>query len=176
MKYIERAINSVSLLLAILGALATCTLMFAICGDVAVRLLTGGSMPGLVELSQTALVVMVFFGLAYAEAQSAHISTSILNDRVPLKVATINRIVVYLISTVFIAWMAYATLLRSVDSYSNGEYQMGLTNWPLWPSRFAISLGLVLLTIRVFLRLLSYIGTLRNPVALHESTFTTTSI
>jgi hypothetical protein len=63
---VARLVVGISRALGVIAALAIVVLMIAIVIDVTTRYLTGSSMPAMVELSESALIVSLFFGLAWA--------------------------------------------------------------------------------------------------------------
>ncbi|NLS10700.1 TRAP transporter small permease [Nesterenkonia sp. MY13] len=138
----ERLVVVISRAMGVVAALAIVVLMAAIVTDVTTRYITGGSMPAMVELSESALVVAVFFGLAWAGASGAHVAVSLVTDRLPDGVNRILTVVVWLLATGFTAWMTFATYERAVSSTDRSETRMGLVEWPIWPLRWVIVIGL----------------------------------
>lgn len=129
---------------AIVASFATLVLMVALCVDVVSRLTVNRSLPGMIELSETCLVFIVFCGMAYACLQRTHISVDILSYAVSPRIRLGMRVIVGFLTTIFLAWAVYATGSRSISSFLTGEYKFGLLEWPVWPSRWAITAGFTL--------------------------------
>lgn len=139
----QKAVKAMASILGVLATLATLIMMIAIVIDVVYRTLYDRSVPGILELSETALVAAVFLGLAYTGATNSHIVVDLLTERLP---ASVRRWVVALawtLTTIILAWMIYATLHRALEATEAGEVRMGLVNWPIWPSRWIIVIGLI---------------------------------
>jgi TRAP-type transport system small permease protein len=137
----ENVVNRMSAALAVIATMSTVVLMFAITADVIVRNVTSASIPGVLELSETALVFAIFFGLAYTGATGGHIAVNLLTSRLPEKTARAMQAISWLLVCILLMWLIYATGTRAIDSFSISETRMGLVNWPVWPSRWVIVTG-----------------------------------
>ncbi len=129
---------------AIIASTATLVLMIALCADVVSRVVMHRSLPGMVELSETCLVFIIFGGMGYASLERAHIGVDILSNAVSQTMRVSMRILAGFFTLVFLTWAVYATGRRAISSFATGEYKFGLLEWPVWPSRWAITIGLVL--------------------------------
>lgn len=147
---ISRRISSVS---AVLASLTTFALALSITTDVIIRLTTGSSLPGLVELSETLLVALVFLGVSYTAYIGGHVAMSLVTDRLPARWKGWVRALANLLVVGVLVWLIYATGERAIQSYASGEYKFGLTQFPLWPARWAIVIGLVVTVPVALLRL-----------------------
>lgn len=140
---LRRAARAVAVPLGALASLSTLAIMIAIVIDVVVRNTGGRSVPGLLEMSETALVATVFLGLAYAGVTNAHVAVDLLTEALPPRVARILIALAWLIGVLITAWMVLATVERAVESTESGELRQGLMDWPLWPARWLVVIGLV---------------------------------
>lgn len=138
----KRSVNGISSVLGVLATLATILMMIAIVIDVVNRAVSGRSVPGILELSETALVAAVFLGMAYTGATNGHISVDLLTSKLPDKISRWLIAFGWVATAVILAWLLYATALRAVASTQSNEVRMGLVNWPLWPARWIIVIGL----------------------------------
>ena len=140
----EKALLSVSRVFGYLGALAIVVLMLAIAVDVVVRFITRASVPGLLEIAETSLVVSVFFGLAWTGVKGGHVDVDLVTSRLGERSARIVRQVIWLLTSGTLAWLAYASILRALQSTGSNETRFGLVQWPLAPTRWIIAVGLSL--------------------------------
>lgn len=127
--------------LGALASLATLIVMIAIVADVIFRNVTGRSVPGLLELSESGLVAAVFLGLAYAGMTDSHVSVDLLTSHINQTVARILITAMWLASVVITAWFLISAVERAIQSVERNETRTGLINWPLWPSRWIIVIG-----------------------------------
>ena len=153
MSITENLIRGVSRLLAILAAASIVVMVLAIAADVVVRNITGGSLPGMIEVAETSLVVSVFFGLAWAAANGDHVAVTLLADRFNQATMQVVNIFVWALSSAFIAWLLYASTLRAVDSTRMLEERFGIVRWPMYPMRWVLVVGLVALLLVTLMNL-----------------------
>lgn len=129
--------------LGALGSISTVVMMIAITTDVISRNFAGRSVPGLLELSGTLLVATVFLGLSYAGAANAHVSVDLITSRFPISVSRRLAGLMWLIGAAMTVWFIFATSKRALDSFKMREIAVGLVDWPLWPARWIIVIGLI---------------------------------
>ena len=153
MSITETLIRGVSRLLAILAAASIVAMVLAIAADVVVRNITGGSLPGMIEVAETSLVVSVFFGLAWAAANGEHVAVTLRADRFNQATMRVVNIFVWARSSAFIAWLRYASIRRAVDSTQMLEERFGIVRWPMYPMRWVLVVGLVALLLVTLLNL-----------------------
>lgn len=138
----KKSILGMSSFFGVLSSLATVTMMVVIAIDVVARATSGASVPGVMELGETVLVAAVFLGMAYAGASDSHIAVDLVTDRLPKAVSRWVVAIGWMGTSVILAWLIYATGIRAWNSFLNNESRMGLVNWPLWPARWLIVIGL----------------------------------
>ncbi|GAA1141509.1 TRAP transporter small permease [Nesterenkonia lutea] len=141
----ERLVVNLSRVMGVIAALAIVVLMAAIVTDVVTRYLTGSSMPAMVELSESALVVSIFFGLAWAGASGAHVSVTLVTDRLSARLNRLLAVTVWVLTTLFVSWLTFATAGRAMNATGRGETRMGIVEWPTWPLRWVIVAGFLAL-------------------------------
>jgi TRAP-type C4-dicarboxylate transport system permease small subunit len=134
---------------AYIGAVGIVVIMLATVSDVLRRWVQGRSVPGVVEGSELVLVVSVFLGLGLAERMGVHVSTSVVTDRLPTRVAGMLNAIGLVVVFLFLVWILAASADRALRSYISGEYRFGLMQIPLWPGRTAIAVGFLVLLLEV---------------------------
>lgn len=127
--------------LGALASTATVLIMIAITIDVFSRNLGGKSIPGLLEMSESALVATVFLGLAYTGATNGHVSVDLVTAKLPVAMSRRLTGIVWLIGSLMVTWLAYACYLRALSSTQMGEVTRGLMEWPIWPARWLLVIG-----------------------------------
>ena len=137
----ERVIVGISRLLGILSALSIVILMLAIAADVAVRAVSGGSLPGMLEVAESSLVVAVFFGLGWAAVNGQHVAVTLVTDRLGPRTNAAIDVGVWAVSALFLGWMLYATTQKAMDATAHAEERFGLVRWPIYPFRWVVVTG-----------------------------------
>lgn len=149
--------NRIAMILSVIAALSTIALMASVIADVISRRSGNGSLPGMMELSESLLVIMTFLGMAQAERVSAHVRTTLLTDRLP-GVARIWLLAgAYVIYFVIVAWWTYASILRAIESTQKAEYRTGILEFPVYPARIVLAVGMVALAFLVLVRLIEVV-------------------
>lgn len=146
-----------SSVLGVLATIATVVMMTAIILDVISRAVRNQSIPGLFELGETVLVAAVFLGMAYTGATNGHIAVDLLTERLPRHISRILVLIAWILTEITLIWLIYATTLRALASTSSNENRMGIVNWPIWPTRWVIVVGLVAMAIVALVNILRLI-------------------
>jgi TRAP-type C4-dicarboxylate transport system permease small subunit len=135
---VRATIRGLTALSSQVAVVAMVALLLVVVTDVVTRTVRGRSLPGLTELSVLLLVVTIFMGLAYAEGRRSHVSMNLVTSRLPPRVAKSTRAVARVIGGLVMAWVAYATAIRGLDSFRIREFEFGLRRFPVWPARLVI--------------------------------------
>ena len=130
------------------SALCLVAIMLIVTPDVIGRKLASQTIPGASELNTLLLVALIYFGMAAAEAKSAHFRVTLLTDAVSSKARHLLEIVNTAICMGFSGFLAWLTIVAAEKSWSDGEVTYGVIVFPIWPSRIAVAIGLSLLTIQ----------------------------
>lgn len=137
-----------------LSALLIVVMVAIILPDVIARKTLSWTIPGAAEVNTLLLVMLVYLGLAGAEARQAHYSVNIVTKALPLALRLIAAILSKLLCLVFSGFLAWFTIKSAAHSYSASEESFGIVSFPVWPSRIAIALGLTMLTLQLTIGLL----------------------
>ncbi|WP_293784803.1 TRAP transporter small permease subunit [uncultured Aeromicrobium sp.] len=137
------ALISVTLIIVVLGMTVA---------DVLRREISGKSVPGVVEWSEVAMVMIVFLGLGYAERQRAHVAMTLFVRMLPPRTAAIINSLGLFLVLLIVAWMVYVTADRALTSFEVKEFRFGLVRVPVWPARVALALGLLAYLLELLLR------------------------
>lgn len=100
--------------------------------------------PSALELSQAGLAIVVFMGLAYAQRRRGHVTVDILSNRFRGKTKVFFTGLALFAAIAFFAFLAWRTGIAALESYEVDERSWGLTRFPIWPSKIAVSLGCVI--------------------------------
>jgi TRAP-type C4-dicarboxylate transport system permease small subunit len=146
-RWLFRGIHRISWLLNLVAGFLTVAILIMIVTDVGWRILAGRSVRGVFEYSEVILATLVVLSLAHAQAIRGHITVDFLVVRLT---ATARRWVALLtgtLMTLLLAAMTWGSWMVTAQSIARGEYRTGLARVPVWPTRLAITVGLVLLTL-----------------------------
>jgi TRAP-type C4-dicarboxylate transport system permease small subunit len=137
----------------VLGSLVSVGIMLGMVADVGWRKVTGGSIPGMIELIETFMVVVVFLGLAYAETSGAHVRMNLVTRVLPFTVRRVVKAAGMGVCAALSGWMAWASAHRAILATASGEVRPGLLYFPVWPSRIMIAVGFALMMLEYVARM-----------------------
>jgi TRAP-type C4-dicarboxylate transport system permease small subunit len=142
-------IRRISRALGVAASTAVAVLMLLMVTDVAARAVLGVSVPGLIEVAGSLMVVAVFLGLAVGQRNSGHIRVKMLTDRLPTRLARPVRTGALTVSMALLVVMLVGAGERTVYAWSYGEVRYGLLAVPTWPGRLAVCVGVAALLLEM---------------------------
>jgi TRAP-type C4-dicarboxylate transport system permease small subunit len=152
--------------LAVLSCATIGIMMFSTTIDTILRYLFNTPIPGIFELNEVILVVCVFMGLAWCQAQRGHIRVIMLLVRLTPRKALVLDTIVWVIAFAFVMILAIETWHDAVYAYSIKMFRWGKVQMPIWWARALVPIGLWLLCIQILLdiwtnvcRLIGYLPT-----------------
>lgn len=170
---IRRVVHGLTQAMAFLAVFCIVAMLIAIVADVTRRSLAGKAVPGVVELGEVAMVVIVFLGLGFAERRGAHVAMTLVVRKLAPRTAAIVNGLGLLLVVVVVGWMVWVTADRALDSFAVKEYRFGLVRVPVWPARIAIAVGLAVYFLELVFRLIDDVRAARGkvppPVAADET-------
>ncbi len=148
----ERAISLLEKGTFFLSALFMAITVCLIAVDVTGRYLFNSPIRGSYEIIENYLMIfLVYFGLAYAYREGAHIRLTTLVDRLPGKAKTGVSYFVQLFSLLYVGLLLIgATRTNLVNKFTEKLDLTRNLTLPLWPSYAVISLGFLLMILLIF--------------------------
>jgi TRAP-type C4-dicarboxylate transport system permease small subunit len=159
--YLRKAIDRITEVLVVLSALGIVGLMLLTVAHVTMRQLGGRGIAGGIEIVEVVLASVVFLGLAHAQQIDAHVSTSLVTDRLPPRVSASLQAFATGLAVLFFAWLVFETGKRGISSWQRGEVRVGLRAIPIWPARLIIPVGFAVLGLQLVLDLADRLSELR---------------
>jgi len=116
--------------------------------DVVMRYVFNRPLPDVYNLCEMLIVGIVYLAIAYVQQQKSHVRVDVIIDRLqgpPRLAFELGTLILALVGFSFMAWQAGRL---AWDAWVTGDYSMGLVEYPYWPSKFAMTLGIGLLCLR----------------------------
>ncbi|WP_374834165.1 TRAP transporter small permease [Paenochrobactrum pullorum] len=129
-------------------------MMFGITLDVVLRTLTGKPVPGLFEMSEMSMVMVVFMGLGWAQSDDAHIRVTMLTDKFNPTWQRLSTTLAWLLAALALLMLAYPATLEAIYSFSIREFRWGYFQVPIWWAKIAVAIGLWLAVVQTLLHAL----------------------
>lgn len=152
--FLDRAIGLLSLLGAVVAALALATIAVSVIWEVIARSVLRAPTIWAVEVSTYAIITAGFLGAAYVLRQGRHLEINLVTSRLSEKVQNRLGIVTDLVSAGFcilvvVYGAAFVELSQIIGSVSVSELRV-----PLWIPQMTIPIGFSLLTLEFLARVL----------------------
>ena len=139
--------KTISLIAAISGGTFVAIMVLLITSDVLGRYFLGKSTLIANEVSGYLLVALACIGFTWTQKRGKHIRVSVLTRRFPQRIRRCLSVVVFIVSIVFIGWLAWCTTIPVVKGYAMGIKSLTSLHTPMWIPYMFVPLGLCLLVI-----------------------------
>jgi TRAP-type C4-dicarboxylate transport system permease small subunit len=98
------------------------------------------------------MVLLVMFGVAYTQAEDAHLSVKLVVDRLPKKTQLIFDIFNYLMVVAILGLISWRSLDQAVYSFQTMDTS-DILGIPLFYFRFMVPLGFIAFTLEAIIKL-----------------------
>lgn len=142
MEGLNRSLNRISGLFTWIALLFLAFMMLAITVDVIARAASGRTVPGLFEMSELSMVMVVFMGLGATLIDDAHIRVTLLSDRMSPKVSRLMGGAGWLCAALTFLLLAWPATDEAIYSFSIREFRWGYFEVPVWWAKIAVAIGL----------------------------------
>lgn len=132
-----------------LGAATILLMMGSTIIDVSRRFLLSKPVGGVVELNEMLVVWIVFLGLAYVQADAAHVRVDVLFSRLSPKKRAILNILACSVGLALFGLIMVKGGQAAWSAWVRGEYKFGAVPFPLWPSKVMVPIGSSLLCVQL---------------------------
>ena len=156
----------------ITGWIALAFLAFMMVGisvDVVVRAIWGRSVPGLFEMSEMAMVMVVFMGLGWTLKDDAHIRVTMLSDRLPEPARRGLTALAWSAAGLTFLMLAWPSTEEAIYSVSILEYRWGYVQVPIWWAKVAVAGGLWFAALQAFAQALAELAGIGHATAHDQS-------
>lgn len=159
---VKRAGDHLGLWMGTLAGVGIVLIMLGSVLDVSRRAVTGDSIPGINEMAEVALVIVIFLGLMGAQTSGTQIATPIVTNRLPARAGHAVRCVAAWVAAAIVLWMTAETAVAGYESWQAKEFRFGLANVPIWPAKIVIPVGLACLAFALIVQGLDHAGRFRR--------------
>ncbi len=140
--------------LTVLSAVIVCLMMLLVVTQIMARALRT-ALPGIVESLELLVVAVVFLGLAYTQSVNGHIRIDVIQNRLPVKWRKALEGLLLALALGTFGIMTYVSGEKAYEAWVLGDYREGLIDYPLWPSKILIPIGVGLLSLRLLVQLIA---------------------
>jgi TRAP-type C4-dicarboxylate transport system permease small subunit len=141
METFARWYKKVCLLFGALSAVSVGVMMVSTTADTSLRFTLNAPLPGVFELNEVLLVVVVFAGIAWTQVERGHTRVVLVMRRVDLRAAVKMDIVCWVICFLFLGVLGLQSAKEALRSLSINEFRWGAVQMPIWWAKSLVPLG-----------------------------------
>lgn len=154
----KRVIERLALGVLLLGAVGMILSMLLGFADVVGTKFFDWPVPGTLEVTESTMVLIVFGALAYTQRQRGHIRVEILYNYCSPRAKSFMEIVTHGVAFAYFGLLAWQGVSELQYSWEIKEATMGTVRFPLYPARFLLVAGTVLLLLQLIVDLVEDVG------------------
>lgn len=154
MRVLAHLLERLALAVLLIGGVGMLMAMFLGVADIVGTQLLHIPVPGPFELTESAMVLIVFGALAYAQIRRAHIRVELIYTRMGPRIQAAMDVFTDIAALTFFGLMLWQAINEAQYSYQIREATVGLIRFPLYPARIILAVGTALLILRLTLDLI----------------------
>jgi TRAP-type C4-dicarboxylate transport system permease small subunit len=113
----------------------------------------GHPVPGAFEASEQLMVIIFSFPLAEVGLRKNHILFELVIRAFSKKVQTVLGILAHAVGLILFAPLTWKAWQVAWKNFSMGEYRQGVIDFPIWPFRVALAIGLSVFVVQMMIGL-----------------------
>jgi TRAP-type C4-dicarboxylate transport system permease small subunit len=134
-----------------IGAAVLVAMMLLVTANVACRYLLNKPILGTLEYTEFCMVAAVYLTLAYTQFLKAHINIELVLSILSHRRKLLCDLITYLCGFLFFGLIVWHGTRMTVEAYEIQEVTFGTTEAPIWPSKFLVPFGSLIVSIRFLL-------------------------
>lgn len=150
--HIARVTDAVVTFMVYIASIALMVLMLITTADVAGRYFFNHPLTGVFDLTHFAVLIMVFFGLAYCGIKGGHVVIELFYDKLNRSVARVLDRIINLVGGLLFLIIAWRTVIQSIDIIEFKESSQ-LLLIPYYPFYWLVAFGCFMFAMVMILRI-----------------------
>jgi TRAP-type transport system small permease protein len=142
-------VERLSRALALASSAAVLAITIAIVIDVVGRYLWSVPLSGASEFAVTALVAVVFLGLARSQRTGGNFRVDLVIRMLPTSISRGLEVLWRLLAVVFVAVLSWLSIREAIHATTIGESTFGTVVFPVWPARIILAFGFCVLLLQL---------------------------
>lgn len=160
-KRLCRAIDAIDMMLLSVGCLMLFALMFVVAADVLMRYLFNSPVVWAYEVISNYLMPGLFFlAASHTLKAHSHVSVDILHNYVSRRMRYVFEALSSIVATPVFFLISFVSAQNTLEDFRTGAVSASGLALPTWPVSLLLPLGFGLLTLRLGLNAVGYMGTL----------------
>ncbi|MTH99778.1 TRAP transporter small permease subunit [Roseibium sp. RKSG952] len=158
----DGALGHVENLFNMIAAFAILALMLLAVAQVLGRLLFNTPIPGFIDITEQAMAIFAFAGVAYCQRVGGHIRMEIVLGRLHGRALWICEMIGVILIAAVVFLLIWGSWYHFDRAWSFGDSTMDI-RLPTWPSKLLVPIALSLLFCRLLLQIYGYARLVVNP-------------
>ncbi len=154
MQKFSALVERFALAVLLVGGVGMLTAMLLGAGDVVGTQFFGWPIPGVLEITESTMTLIVFGALAYAQIRRNHIRVELIYSHMGPRVRAAMDVIADLAAIVFFGFLLSEAIAEGLTSWRIRETADGLIQFPLYPARWILICGTVMLLLQLVLHLI----------------------
>jgi len=150
---------------ALIAGLITMLIMFLMVLDIVLRNLFNISLISVYEFVTYSFVGVVALGFAYVQGQKNNVIVEIATQSFPNLYKNILDLIGNIIGLAVTGIIVWQNTQATIFSFIQKEYGNGLIQIPLWPAKLVLTVGLLLLGIRLLYNIFFIIFNVKSDIS-----------
>lgn len=158
------ALGKLENLFNLIAATSILVLMLMAVVQVVGRNLFNQPVPGFIDITEQAMAVFAFLGVAYCQRVGGHIRMELVLGVFKGRAQWISEFLGVLIILAVVSVLIYGSYIHFARSWTLGDSTIDVS-LPTWPSKLVVPAALTVLWLRLALQLFGYARLIINPLA-----------
>ncbi|MBT3330181.1 MAG: TRAP transporter small permease [Rhodospirillaceae bacterium] len=157
-----------ALAVLLIGGAGMVTAMFLGAGDVVGTQFFGWPIPGVLEITESTMTLIVFGALAYAQIRRNHIRVELIYSHMGPRTRAAMDVAANVAAIIFFGFLLSEAIAEGMTSWRIRETADGLIQFPLYPARWILISGTVMLLLQLGLHTIQDLGRVSSGEELEE--------
>lgn len=144
------------------AAFSILSLMFLAVAQVLGRLILNAPVPGFIDITEQAMAIFAFAGVAYCQRVGGHIRMEIVLGKLRGRTLYICEMLGVILIAFTVALLIWGAWFHFDRSWNFGDSTMDI-RLPTWPSKLVVPVALSVLFLRLLLQIYGYARLVANP-------------
>ncbi|WP_068318702.1 TRAP transporter small permease [Polycladidibacter hongkongensis] len=159
---VDRAVTLAENLLNLIAATSILLLMLLAVAQVVGRNLFNAPVPGFIDITEQAMAVFAFLGVAFCQRLGGHIRMELVLGTLKGRVLWLAEVFGVLIILIVVSALIYGSYFHFERAWEFGDSTIDISI-PTWPSKVLVPFALSILWLRLALQMVAYCKLVLDP-------------
>jgi len=143
--------RKICILFSVISSITMGTMISSTTLDTTLRYTINMPLPGIFELNEVMLVVLVFLSISWTQMERGHTRVVLVMRKLPIRWAIKLDILCWILCFLFLAILGLQSGKEALRSFSINEFRWGSIQMPIWWAKALVPLGCWLTCIQLLI-------------------------